>query len=274
MHLCAFIAIFGPKLVAMVTPLCPLWTGLSKMNSLMAQSLSQNYFCDFGQNLVAMATSLRPLQSEMSSLKWLITKHPVISNCILVISRRNAFICIYSNICPKIGCHGNVGLSHVYGSVTVEFPDGTNPISKPNSARMCWLKLKLWPYLLFLSYFDQNLVTMATSLRLLQSEMFSLDWLTTKPPVICNRILVVSRRNAFMSIYSNFYAKIGCHGNAPMSLVYGSVTDELPDGTNPISKANFAWMCGLRLKLWPFLRFFGLFGRNLVAMATSLRPWE
>jgi len=32
------------------------------------------------------------------------------------------------------------------------------------------------------AYFGQNLVAMATSLRLLQSEMFSLDWLTMKTP--------------------------------------------------------------------------------------------
>jgi len=71
MHLYAFIAILGPKLVAM-----------SKINSPIAQTLSQNetlhrcvaynssygHFCDvlayFGQNLVATATSLRPLQSD------------------------------------------------------------------------------------------------------------------------------------------------------------------------------------------------------------------
>jgi len=35
-----------------------------------------------------------------------------------------------------------------------------------------------------------------------------------------------------MCIYSNFCPKIGCHGNAPLSLVYRSVTDEYPDGTN------------------------------------------
>jgi len=38
----AFIAILVPKLVAMVTPLCPLCTGVSQMNALTAQTLSQN----------------------------------------------------------------------------------------------------------------------------------------------------------------------------------------------------------------------------------------
>jgi len=88
MHLYAFRAILVPKLVVMVTPLCPFCTGVSQMNSPMAQTLSQNqtlhgyvaynwrygHFCDFlayfGQNLVAMATSLRPLQSQMSSSDW------------------------------------------------------------------------------------------------------------------------------------------------------------------------------------------------------------
>jgi len=76
----------------------------------------------FGQNLAAMATSIRPLQSEMSSLDWSTMKTPVVSNHIVVISHRNAFICIYSNLSPKIGCHGNTPLSFVYWSVTDEFP--------------------------------------------------------------------------------------------------------------------------------------------------------
>jgi len=41
-HRNAFIAILVPKLVAMVTPICRLHTGVSKMNSQMAQTLSQN----------------------------------------------------------------------------------------------------------------------------------------------------------------------------------------------------------------------------------------
>jgi len=43
MHLCAFMAIFVPKLIAIViTPLCPLCTEVSQMNSPMAQTQSQN----------------------------------------------------------------------------------------------------------------------------------------------------------------------------------------------------------------------------------------
>jgi len=64
----------------------------------------------------------------------------------------------------------------MYGSITDKFPDDTNPISKPNSAWICRIQLKLWPFFgdIF-AYFGQNLVTMATSLRPLQSEMSSLD---------------------------------------------------------------------------------------------------
>ena len=80
------------------------------------------FLANFGQNLVAMATSLRPLQSEMSYLDWSTTKTPVISDRILVISLRNACVCIYSNFCPIIDCHGDTTLSLVYGSVTDEFP--------------------------------------------------------------------------------------------------------------------------------------------------------
>jgi len=124
-------------------------------------------------------------------------ENPVMSNHILAISCRNAFIAISV---PKIGCHGNTPLSLVSGRVTDEFSDSTNPISKPNCAWICCIQVKLWPFLSFLAYFGQNLVSVATSLRLLQSEMSSFDWSTMKTPVISNRILVISCRNAFMAI--------------------------------------------------------------------------
>ena len=138
----------------------------------------------------------------------------------------------YSNFSPKIGCHGNAPLSLVYGSVTYEFPDNTNPISNPNSAWICCIQLKLWPFCDLFAYFGQNLVAVATSLKPLQSEMSYLDWSTPISPVISNCILVVSRRNAFICTYRNFSPKVGCHCNAPLSLVYGSVTDEFADSTN------------------------------------------
>jgi len=111
----------------------------------------------------------------------------------------------------------------------------------------------------YLAYFGQNLVAMATPIRPCNQKcLLQIGW-PRKPPVISNHILAISHRNAFVSIYSNFSPKIGCHGNAPLSLVYGSVIDEFPDSTNSISKPISAWICRLQLKLWPFLWFFGLF---------------
>jgi len=147
----------------------------------------------------------RPLDPcNQKCLLWIgrARKPPVVSHRILVIFRRNAFICIYSKFCPKIGCYGNTPLSLEYGSFRDEFADSTNLISKPNSASMCRLQLMLWPFLWHLTYFGQNLVAMTTFLRPLRS------------PVVSNRILVISRRNAFICIYSNFSPKIGCHDNA------------------------------------------------------------
>jgi len=117
----------------------------------------------------------RPLDPfKQKCLLWIAWpwKPPVKSNHILVICRRNEFTCIYSNFSPKIGCHGNASLFLVYKSVTYEFPDSTNPISKPNSAGICCIQLKLWPFCDIFAYFGQNLVAMATSHRPLQSEMF------------------------------------------------------------------------------------------------------
>ena len=74
-----------------------------------------------------------------------------------------------------------------------------------------------------------------------------------KPTVISNRILAISCRNSFIGIYNNFGTKIGCHGNAPLFLVYGCVTDEFHNSTNPIPKPNSARICCIQLKLWPFL---------------------
>jgi len=142
--------IFVPKLAAMVTPLRPLCTGVSQMNSPMAQNQTLHgcvaykrrcgHFCDFGLFWPKFGCHGKCLISICRPLR-----HSVISNRVLVIIRRNAFMCIYSNFCPKIGCHSNAPLSLVYG--TDEFLDGTNPISKPSSAWMCRLQLKLWQFL-------------------------------------------------------------------------------------------------------------------------------
>ena len=120
----AFVAILVPKLVAMVMPLCSVCTGVSQMSSPMAQTLSQNqtlhgyvahswsygHFCDI---LHILAKIWSPWQRPFDPCKqkcllrigWT-QKLPVISNHILVISGTNAFICIYTNFCPKIGRHG------------------------------------------------------------------------------------------------------------------------------------------------------------------------
>jgi len=98
MHLYAFMAILVTKLVAMVTPLCPLCTDVSRMNSSMAQTPSQNqtlhgyveynwsyglflwFFGLFWPNFDCHGNVLRPLQSEMSSWIGRSRKPPVISN--------------------------------------------------------------------------------------------------------------------------------------------------------------------------------------------------
>jgi len=145
----------------MVTPLSPLCTGVSHMNSTIAQTLSQNQtlaitlklwpFLWLFWSILAKIWLLWQRPLDPCNQKCLLQigrprKPPVISNHILVISHRNAFTCIHSNFSPKIGCRGNAPLSLVYGSVTDEFPDGTNPISKPNAAWICRLQLKLWPF--------------------------------------------------------------------------------------------------------------------------------
>jgi len=38
----------------------------------------------------------------------------------------------------------------------------------------------------------------------------------------------------FCDFFGLFSPKFGCHGNAPLTRVYRSVTDEFPDSTNPI----------------------------------------
>jgi len=143
-----------------------------------------------------MATSLRPLQSEMSSLDWPTTKTPVISNHILTICRRNSFICIYSNLVPKLVamvtqlCPMCTGVSQMNSLVAEHLPH--------NQTLHEYVAYN-WSYGHFCdisAYFGQNLVAMATFLirfRPLQSEMPSLDCPTTNSPVISNRILTICR---------------------------------------------------------------------------------
>jgi len=154
-------------------------------------------------------------------------KLPVASNHILAISRTNAFICTYSNFSPKIGCHGNAPLSFVYGSVTEEFPDST----ALSLTKLCMdISHKIEVMAIFVMFLD----TLAKIRLPWQRPLDHCNQRCLISPVISNRILVTSHANAFICIYSNFSPKIGCHGNAPLSLVYRSVTDEFPDSTNPV----------------------------------------
>jgi len=181
----------------MVTHLCPLCKEVSQMNSVIAHTLSQNqtlhlyvaynwslgYFVIFLPILAKIwLPRQRPLDIAIRNVFFGLVGHenPVMSNHILVMSCRNAFICTYSNFSPKIGCHRNAPLSPVQGSVTDEFRDSTNHISKPNSASLCCIQLEI--FLWFFAYFCQNLVAIATSLRRLRPEMSSSDWSTTKTP--------------------------------------------------------------------------------------------
>jgi len=146
----------------------------------------------------------RPLDScNQKCLLWIgrPRKPPVISNCILVISCRNSFICIYSNFSPNIGCNGNAPLSLVYGSVTDAFHNSTKPISKPNSAWICCIQLKLWIFLWFLWPILAN-IWLPWQRPVVPCNQKCLLWISRprKPPVISNHILVISHRNAFIAI--------------------------------------------------------------------------
>jgi len=135
-------------------------------------------------------------------------KPPVISNHILVISRRNAFICIYSNFSPKIGCHGNARLSLVYGSVIDEFPTHKPyPITK-----LCIDALHTTEVMAIFAIFWLILakIWLPWQRPLDPCNQKCLLWIGRrgKPPVISNNILVISRRNGFICIYRNFSPKL------------------------------------------------------------------
>ena len=110
-----FIAMLVQKLVAMVTSLCPLCTGVSQMILLIAQTLPQNqtllgyvtYNWSYGHFVIFViicdyfAKTWLPWQRLLDTcnqkcLLWIgrPRKPPVISNHILAICGRNAFIAI------------------------------------------------------------------------------------------------------------------------------------------------------------------------------------
>ena len=137
--------------------------GVSQMNSPIAQTLSQNqtlhgyvaynwsygHFCDFWPILAKLwlpwQRSLDPCNQKYLLWIGLPGKPPVISNRIIVISRRNAFMCIYSNLCPKIGCHGNTPLFLVYGSATEQM---SSPMAQTLSQNQSlhWYVAYNWSY--------------------------------------------------------------------------------------------------------------------------------
>jgi len=47
-------------------------------------------------------------------------------------------------------------------------------------------------------------------------------------------VLHTTEGMAIIVIFGLFLPKFGCHGNAPLTRVYRSVTDEFHDSTNPI----------------------------------------
>jgi len=187
--------------------LCPVCTGVSDTNFSMAQSLSQNqtlhgyaaYNWNYGHFVIfclILAKMWLPWQRPLDPCNqkcflWIggRRKPLVISNYILVVSRRNAFISIYSNFIPKIGCHGNAPLSLVYRGVTDEFHDSTNPISRPNSAWTCCIQLKLWPFLCFFAK-----IWLPWQRPLDPCNQKCLLWVgrPRKPTAINNHILVIS----------------------------------------------------------------------------------
>jgi len=119
----------------------------------------------------------------------------------------------------------------VYGSVTDEFFDSANPISKPDSAWICCIYLKIRPFCDILPIVATVWLPWKRPLHPCNKKYLLWIGRPRKPRprvIISNHILTTSRRNAFICIYSSFSPKIGCRRNAPLSLVYGSVTDEFP----------------------------------------------
>ena len=114
----------------------------------------------------------------------------------------------------------------------------TNPISKPNCMDMSLTTEVMAIFLIFWPILAKIWLPWQHPLHPCNQKCLLWVGRPRKLPVICNHILAISHRNAFICIYSNFSPKIGCHCNAPLSLVHGSVTSELPGGTNPISKPN------------------------------------
>ena len=107
-------------------------------------------------------------------------KPAVISNRILVIFRRDAFICIIAILVQKL-----VAMVRPLCPLCTRVSLTNSPIAQSVSQNQTLHGYVAynWSYGYFcdiFAYFGQNLVAMATSLRPSQSEMYFLDWLTPK----------------------------------------------------------------------------------------------
>ena len=97
---------------------------------------------------------------------------------------------------------------------------------------------------------------MATSIRLLQAEMSSLDWLTTK--TLCFHIYVISHRKAFISILvPKLVAMVMslCPLCTEVSAVNSLTAETL------YQNQALHWNERIRLKLWPFCEISAYFGK-------------
>jgi len=191
-------------------------------------------------------------------------KPSAISNRILVISRRHAFICIYSNFSPKIGCDGNAPLSLVYGSVTDEFPHSTNPISKPNSA---WMLHTTEVMAIFVTFLTKIYLPWQRPLDICNQKYLLWTGWPRKPPVISNRILVISRKNAFIAILvSKLVAMVTplCPLCMAVSQMNSPIAQTLSQNQSVHGYVAYNWRYG------HFCDILAYFGQNLVAMATPL----
>jgi len=174
-------------LVAMVTPLCPVpFTKVSQMNSLIyiAEILPQNHLCTdvlHTTEVMAIFVTLLPILAKIwlswqrplylairNVFLWIGWPRPVISNHIIVISRRNAFVMYGSTYRWIHWVNSSVILPYILIAETLS-----------QNKTLHWYVAYNWCYGYFCDICGRNLVASLTSL---QSEMSSLEWLTTKIP--------------------------------------------------------------------------------------------
>jgi len=82
------------------------------------------------------------------------------------------------------------------------FTFAKNPISKPNSALICRMQLKLWPFFWdLLPILAKIWLPWQRNLDLVIRNVFFRLVCTTKAPVISHHILVISHRNADITVF-------------------------------------------------------------------------